>query len=232
VTAEGVQGESAKDTFAKITAPPQGEEKNPPTCSGMIRSPQKGEKRKVSGARSDDKTAYANDSESIEEVTPAKVKYFRCGKLIYATNTAGSKFEILDPTDGCDTLINNGNDSCINNVGLDDNDNTTGTNFPNDADFNENVNTDSGLGIIKYIAAAATNTNTTTSSYHTPTPAYCPITDDFAFYHCNHAFAIDENDCGCCGCGSVNPGNQTCLSGPYSCPDHHLFRHQCSRCTF
>jgi hypothetical protein len=211
----------------------QGEpEKNKSSGSGLIQSPSKGEKRKISEAGPVDKTAIATDSESEEEVRPPKVKYFRCGEVIYASNKSGSKFEVLDPTDGCDSLGANDNDFSINNVGLDDNDSKDETIFSNDADFNETITTDTGLSIIDYIGAAATNTNTSTSFFHAATPTYCPVVDDFAFYHCNHAFSIDENenDCGCCGCGSVNPGNQTCLSGPFTCPDHHLFNHQCSRC--
>jgi hypothetical protein len=184
----------------------QGETEKNKSRSGIIQSPLKGEKRKITEA-SADKALIVQDSESEEEVTPPKVKYFRFGEVIYASNKSGSHFEVLDPNDGCDSHGDNDNNCSINNPGLDDNDTKDEIILPNDADFNE------------------TNTNATT-------PAYCPIVDDFAFYHCNHSFSTDENenDRGCCGCGLVNPGNQTCSSGPFNCPDHQYFHHQCSSC--
>jgi hypothetical protein len=197
------------------TAALQGEpEKNKSSRSGIIQSPLKGEKRKISEAPSADKAVIEHDSESEEEVTPPKVKYFRFGEVIYASNKSGSQFEVLDPNDGCDSRGDNDNNCSINNPGLDDNDTKDEIILSNDADFNE------------------TNTNATTSFFHTTTPAYCPVVDDFAFYHCDHSFSTDENenDRGCCGCGLVDPGNQTCSSGPFNCPDHQYFNHQCSSC--
>ena len=54
---------------------------------------------------------------------------------------------------------------------------------------------------------------------------YCPRVDELCTMHCTHSTSR-----GCCGCNQLNPDNQMCIDGQFTCIESEDYNHSCLKC--